>query len=174
MKTVEDYIKSIPDFPEPGVIFRDVTSLIKEPEGFKLAIDELIKLLDGVDFDVIAAAESRGFVFAAPLAYALGKPLVLIRKAGKLPRETVSTSYELEYGKATIEVHKDDLLPGQKVVLMDDILATGGTIEASIRLVEELGAEVAKILILMELAGFNGRERLAKYDLNSVIVYEGK
>lgn len=174
MKKVEDYIRTIPDFPEPGIMFRDVTSILQDADGFKLAIDEMIKLLDGVDFDVIAGAESRGFVFGAPLAYALGKPFVLIRKKGKLPCETIEKTYDLEYGTATIEMHKDAVKPGQKVVIVDDLIATGGTIEAACSLVEELGGEVAKIIFLMELKGLNGREKLAKYDVASVVSYEGK
>ncbi len=174
MKKVEDYIRTIPDFPEPGIMFRDVTSILQDAEGFKLAIDEMIKLLDGVDCDVIAGAESRGFIFGAPLAYALGKPFVLIRKKGKLPCETIEKTYDLEYGTATIEMHKDAIKPGQKVVVVDDLIATGGTIEAACELIEELGGEVAKIVFLMELAGLNGREKLAKYDVASVVTYEGK
>ena len=174
MKKVEDYVRTIPDFPEPGIMFRDVTSVLQDAEGFKLAIDEMKKLLDGVDFDIIAGAESRGFIFGAPLAYALGKPFVLIRKKGKLPCETVEKSYDLEYGSATIEMHKDSVKPGQKVVVVDDLIATGGTIEAACELIEELGGEVAKIVFLMELAGLNGREKLAKYDVASVVTYEGK
>ncbi|MBR4706519.1 MAG: adenine phosphoribosyltransferase [Pseudobutyrivibrio sp.] len=174
MKKVEDYIRTIPDFPEPGIMFRDVTSILQDAEGFHLAIDEMKKLLEGVDFDVIAGAESRGFIFGAPLAYALGKPFVLIRKKGKLPCETIEKTYDLEYGTATIEMHKDAVKPGQKVVVVDDLIATGGTIEAACQLIEELGGEVAKIVFLMELKGLNGREKLAKYDVASVVAYEGK
>ncbi|MCF0131462.1 MAG: adenine phosphoribosyltransferase [Pseudobutyrivibrio sp.] len=174
MKKVEDYIRSIPDFPEPGIIFRDVTSILQDADGFKLAIDEMKKLLEGVEFDVIAGAESRGFILGAPLAYALGKPFVLIRKAGKLPCETISKSYDLEYGSATIEMHKDAITPGQKVVIVDDLIATGGTIEAAASLVEQLDGEVVKIVFLMELAGLKGREKLAKYDVEAVVTYEGK
>ena len=174
MKKVEDYIRTIPDFPEPGIMFRDVTSILQDAEGFHLAIDEMKKLLEGVECDVIAGAESRGFIFGAPLAYALGKPFVLVRKKGKLPCETIEQEYELEYGTATIEMHKDAVKPGQKVVIVDDLIATGGTIEAACKLVEQLGGEVVKILFLMELAGLNGREKLAKYDVASVVTYEGK
>ncbi len=174
MKKVEDYVVSIPDFPEPGIIFRDVTSVIQDAEGLQLAIDELQKLLDGVEFDVIAGAESRGFIFGMPIAYNLKKPFVLVRKKGKLPRETVEMSYDLEYGSATIEMHKDSIKPGQKVVLVDDLIATGGTIEAAAKLVESLGGEVVKIIFLMELAGLEGRKRLEKYDVASVVCYEGK
>ena len=174
MKKIEEYVRTIPDFPEPGIMFRDVTSVIQDSDGFKLAIDSMIQLLDGVDFDVIVGAESRGFIFGAPIAYALGKAFVPIRKKGKLPCETISADYELEYGHATIEMHKDAILPGQKVVVVDDLIATGGTIEAGCKLIEQLGGEVVKVLFLMELAGLKGRETLAKYDVASVITYEGK
>ena len=130
--------------------------------------------LKGLEFDVIAGTESRGFIFGMPVAYNLGKPFVLVRKKGKLPRKTVSIEYELEYGNAEIEMHKDSIKPGQKVVLIDDLIATGGTIEAAAKLVELLGGEVVKMVFLMELAGLKGRERLEKYDVDSVICYEGK
>lgn len=174
MKKIEEYVRTIPDFPEPGIMFRDVTSVLQDPEGLKLAIDSMIRLLDGVDFDVIAGAESRGFIFGAPIAYALGKAFVPIRKKGKLPCETISEKYDLEYGTAEIEMHKDAVKPGQKVVVVDDLIATGGTIEASITMIEKLGGEVVKVLFLMELAGLKGRDRLAGYDVASVITYEGK
>ncbi len=174
MKKMEEYVRSIPDFPEKGIIFRDVTSVLQDAEGLKLAIDSMIKLLDGVEFDVIAGTESRGFIFGVPIAYALGKPFIPIRKKGKLPCETISATYDLEYGSAEIEMHKDSILPGQRVVLVDDLIATGGTIEACTRLIEELGGKVAKIIFLMELAGLKGREKLASYDVASVITYEGK
>ncbi len=173
MKRVEDYIRSIPDFPEPGIIFRDITSVIQDADGLQLAIDEMQKCLEGLDFDVIAGAESRGFIFGMPIAYNLHKPFVLIRKAGKLPCETISQTYDLEYGSATIEMHKDAIKPGQKVVLVDDLIATGGTMEAAAKLVEQLGGEVVKMLFLLELKGLKGREKLAKYDVASVVAYEG-
>ena len=174
MKKNEEYVRSIPDFPEPGIIFRDVTSILQDADGFALAVDSMQALLDGLEVDVIAGAESRGFIFGAPIAYNLHKPFVLIRKKGKLPCETIESSYELEYGSATIEMHKDSITPGQRVVLVDDLIATGGTIEATARMVEELGGKVVKIISLMELAGLNGRERLKDYDVASVICYEGK
>ena len=173
MKKLEDYVVSIPDYPEPGIIFRDVTSILQDAEGLKLAIDSLQAELDGLDFDVIAGTESRGFIFGMPIAYNLHKPFVLVRKKGKLPRETVSASYDLEYGSAEIEMHKDSIKPGQKVVLIDDLIATGGTIEAAAELVESLGGEVVRIIFLMELAGLKGREKLKNYDVRSVIRYEG-
>lgn len=174
MKKVEDYVVSIPDFPEPGIIFRDVTSVIQDADGLQLAIDEMQKLLDGVEFDVLVGAESRGFIFGMPIAYNLKKPFALVRKKGKLPRETIEMSYDLEYGSATIEMHKDAIKPGQKVVIVDDLIATGGTIEAAAKLVEQLGGEVVKIIFLMELAGLEGRKKLEKYDVASVVCYEGK
>ena len=174
MKKLEDYVRTIPDFPEPGIMFRDVTSVLQDPDGLKLAIDEMIHLLDGVEFDLIAGTESRGFIFGVPIAYELGKAFIPVRKKGKLPCETVSAEYELEYGTACIEIHKDSIKPGQKVVIVDDLIATGGTIEAAIKLVEQLGGEVVKVIFLMELAGLKGREKLAGYDVASVITYEGK
>ncbi len=174
MKKVEEYVKSIPDFPEPGVIFRDITSVIQDPEGFRLAIDGMEAFLADLDFDVVVGAESRGFVFSAPIARDLGKGLALIRKKGKLPRETISQEYALEYGTAEIEMHTDAITPGQKVVLVDDLMATGGTAAASVKLIERLGGEVVKIVFLMELAGLEGRKQLAGYDVDSVIIYPGK
>ena len=174
MKRVEDYVRTIPDFPEKGILFRDITTVIESPDGFRLAIDEMKKRLENIDFDVIAGAESRGFIFGAPLAYALGKGFVLVRKKGKLPCETVFMSYDLEYGSAEIEMHADSIRPGQKVVVVDDLIATGGTVEASIKLIEQLGGEVVKVLFLMELAGLEGRKRLANYDVDAVVTYEGK
>ena len=174
MKKMEEYIRCIPDFPEPGIMFRDVTSVLQDAEGLKLAIDSMIKILDGVDFDVVAGTESRGFIFGVPVAYAMGKACVPGRKKGKLPCETVSEKYALEYGFAEIEMHKDSIKPGQKVVLIDDLIATGGTIEAAIKLVERLGGEVVKIVCLMELAGLEGRRKLEGYDFEAVVTYEGK
>ena len=174
MKKMEEYIRCIPDFPEPGIMFRDVTSVLQDAEGLKLAIDSMIKILDGVDFDVVAGTESRGFIFGVPVAYAMGKAFVPVRKKGKLPCETVSEKYALEYGFAEIEMHKDSIKPGQKVVLIDDLIATGGTIEAAIKLVERLGGEVVKIVCLMELAGLEGRRKLEGYDFEAVVTYDGK
>lgn len=174
MKKVEEYIRTIPDFPEEGIMFRDVTTVLQDGEGFHLAIDEMQKLLADTDFDVIVGAESRGFIFGAPLAYNMNKAFVPVRKKGKLPCETVEATYELEYGTATIEMHKDSILPGQKVVIVDDLIATGGTIEAAAKLVEQLGGEVVKIVFLLELAGLEGRKRLSKYEVETVVTYPGK
>ena len=134
MKKIEDYVLSIPDFPEPGIIFRDITSVLQDADGLQLAIDSMQDCLKDIDVDVIAGTESRGFIFGVPIAYNLHKPFVPIRKKGKLPRETVSVSYDLEYGSAEIEMHKDSIKPGQKVVIVDDLIATGGTIEAAIKI----------------------------------------
>ena len=174
MKKIEDYVLSIPDFPEPGIIFRDITSVLQDADGLQLANDSMQDCLKDTDVDVIVGTESRGFIFGVPIAYNLHKPFVPIRKKGKLPRETVSVSYDLEYGSAEIEMHKDSIKPGQKVVIVDDLIATGGTIEAAIKLVEQLGGEVVKVVFLMELAGLKGRERLNGYDVASVICYDGK
>ena len=174
MASIEDYIITIPDFPEPGIMFRDVTGVLDSGEGLQLSIDELYKLIADVDFDVIAGAEARGFIFGMPLAYKACKPFVPVRKKGKLPAETVSVDYDLEYGKATLEIHKDAIKPGDKVVIVDDLVATGGTMEAITKLVEKLGGEVVKIVFLIELEGLNGRERLGKYDVASIIKYPGK
>lgn len=174
MKKIEEYVRTIPDFPEPGIMFRDVTSVLQDAEGLKLSIDSMIRLLDGVEFDVIAGTESRGFIFGVPIAYQLGKPFVPIRKKGKLPCETISEQYDLEYGTAEIEMHKDAIQPGQKVVIVDDLIATGGTVAASIKMVERLGGEMVKAIFLMELAGLEGRKKLEGYDVAAVITYEGK
>ena len=174
MHELDRYVRSIPDFPEPGIIFRDVTSILQDADGLNLAIDALLKMVDGLDFDVVLGPESRGFIFGMPVAYASHKSFVPVRKKGKLPRETVSAKYELEYGTAEIEIHKDAIRPGQKVVIIDDLIATGGTIEAISGLVEQLGGKVVKICFVMELAGLCGREKLKNYTVESAIIYEGK
>lgn len=174
MKKIDDYIRSIPDFPKPGIIFRDVTSVLQDPDGLKLAIDSLQECLKDVDVDVIVGTESRGFIFSIPIAYNLHKAFVPVRKKGKLPCETISASYELEYGEAELEMHIDAIKPGQKVVIVDDLIATGGTAEAAAKLVEQLGGEVVKIVCLIELAGLEGRKKLDRYNVDSVICYEGK
>ena len=174
MKPIEEYVRSIPDFPEPGIIFRDVTSVLQDADGLHLAIDLMQEKLKDVEFDVIVGPESRGFIFGVPIAYNLHKPFIPIRKKGKLPCETVSIRYDLEYGTAELEMHRDAIKPGQKVVIIDDLMATGGTNEAMVKLVEGLGGEVVKTVFLMELKGLKGRERLKGYDVESVIAYPGK
>ena len=174
MKKLEEYVVSIPDFPEEGIIFRDVTSVLQDAEGLRLAIDTMQEKISDLEYDVVVGPESRGFIFGTPIAYNNNKPFIPIRKAGKLPRETVSISYELEYGSATIEMHKDAIRPGQRVVIVDDLIATGGTTEAMIRLIEGMGGVVVGVVVLIELAGLKGRERLQGYRLESAICYEGK
>lgn len=173
MKKLEEYVRSIPDFPEEGIIFRDVTSVLQDADGLHLAIETMQDMVKDLEVDVIAGPESRGFIFGTPIAYNMHKPFVLIRKKGKLPCETVSIDYELEYGTATIEMHKDSIKPGQKVLIVDDLIATGGTTKAMIDLVESLGGEVVGIVVLMELAGLQGRKKIEGYRLDSAIVYPG-
>ena len=173
MKKLEEYVISIPDFPEPGIIFRDVTGILQDADGLKLCIDQLHDLIKDLDFDVVVGPEARGFMLGMPLAYLMHKPFIPIRKKGKLPRATISESYDLEYGSATVEIHKDAIKPGQKVILVDDLIATGGTMEANVRLVEALGGKVEKIIFIMELAGLKGKEKFAKYDVESLITYPG-
>ena len=174
MKKLEEYVRSIPNFPEEGIIFRDVTSVSQDKDSLRMSIDQMQENLKGIDFDVIVGPESRGFIFGVPIAYNLNKAFIPVRKKGKLPCETVEMEYALEYGTATIEMHKDSIQPGQKVVIIDDLIATGGTIEAITKLIEQLGGEVVKIVFLMELEGLKGREKLKGYDVSSVIKYAGK
>ncbi|MCR5028448.1 MAG: adenine phosphoribosyltransferase [Fibrobacter sp.] len=173
MQKIEDYIKSIPDFPKPGVLFRDVTGILDNAEGLRLTLDSLYRALEGVEFDAVAGLEARGFLFGTPIAAHFGKAFIPVRKKGKLPRETVEQSYDLEYGTATIEIHKDAVKPGQKIVIVDDLLATGGTAEAAVKLVESLGGVVVKCLFVIELLDLNGRERLRKYDISSLTQFPG-
>ena len=173
-KKLEDYVVTIPDFPEPGIMFRDITSVIHDPNGLKLAVDGLAGLLEDVDFDLVVGPESRGFIFGVPVAYLRGKGFVPVRTKGKLPREPVSQKYDLEYGQAEVEIHKDAVKPGQKVVIVDDLIATGGSAEAAAKLVEKLGGEVAGILVLLELVDLKGRELLKDYRVFSCAQYEGE
>lgn len=174
MKKLEEYVRSIPDFPEEGIVFRDVTSVLQDADGLQLAVDTMNGLVHDLEYDVVAGPESRGFIFGTPIAYLNKKPFVLIRKKGKLPCETVEQEYELEYGKAVIEMHKDSIRPGQRVLIVDDLIATGGTTKAMISLVESLGGVVAGVVVMMELAGLKGREFISGYRLDSAICYEGK
>ena len=173
-KKLEEYVVTIPDFPEPGIMFRDITSVIQDPDGLKLAVDGLANLLKDTDFDLVVGPESRGFIFGVPVAYLTGRGFIPVRKKGKLPRKTVSQKYDLEYGQAEIEMHVDAIKPGQRVVIVDDLIATGGSAEAAAKLVEQLGGQVVKMLFVMELAGLEGRKKLQGYDVESLIVYEGK
>lgn len=174
MKRLEEYVRTIPDFPEKGIMFRDVTSVLQDADGLHLAIDGMQDYLKDVEYDIVLGPESRGFIFGVPIAYNMHKPFIPVRKQGKLPCETVSAEYALEYGTAVIEIHKDAIKPGQKVVIIDDLIATGGTTEAIIGLVEQLGGEVVKMVFLMELEGLNGRDKLKGYSVESVIKYPGK
>jgi len=173
MSGLDDYITAIPDFPKKGILFRDITSVIQDPKGFRMAVDGLIGLLRGADFDLVLGSESRGFVFGAPVAYAMNKGFILVRKKGKLPRETISEDYALEYGTASLEMHTDSIKKGQKVVIIDDLLATGGTTEAIIKMVERLGGKIVKICFVIELEGLKGRSKLGKYPVDSLVIYEG-
>ncbi len=174
MHVLDNYIKSIKDFPKEGIVFRDITTVTQNPEGLKMSIDELAKSIEELNPDVIVGIEARGFIFGAPVAYKLNKAFVPVRKPGKLPRATISQDYELEYGFATIEMHTDSIKKGQKVVIIDDLLATGGTVRAACSLVEQLGGEVLGFSFLVELKGLNGRENLKGYKVESIVAYDGK
>lgn len=174
MSDLKEYITDIPDFPEKGIIFHDITSLLQSGEGFHKAIDGLMDKLEGVNFDAVMGLDARGFLFGAPIAYLRNKSFVPVRKKGKLPRDTVSAEYALEYGTAEVEIHTDSLKKGDKVVIIDDLIATGGTLEAAVKLAEQLGAEVVKILCLIELKALNGKEKLKGYDVEALIAYDGK
>lgn len=166
-------VRSIPDFPKDGIIFRDVTTLFKDPEAYHELMDRLAASFDGQQVDVIVGPEARGFVLASVLAYVMHAGFVPVRKPGKLPAETVSYSYDLEYGSDTIEIHKDAIKPGMKVVVADDLLATGGTALAACKLIEQLGGEVVGVRFAIELEGMGGREKLKDYDVQSVLFFPG-
>ena len=174
MKELKEYVRSIPDFPEKGIIFRDITTVLQDADGLQLAINSMQEKLNDIDFDIVVGAESRGFLFGMPIAYNLKKSFIPVRKKGKLPYETIEESYNLEYGQATLEIHKDAIRPGQKVVIIDDLIATGGTLEAIVKLVERLGGEVAKICCLIDLPELGGKEKIKNYDVETVIAFEGK
>ncbi|OOB78229.1 MAG: adenine phosphoribosyltransferase [Epulopiscium sp. Nele67-Bin001] len=164
-------IRDIPDFPTEGILFRDITTLLREPEGLHFAIDEICRRVEGVKFDLVLGPESRGFIFGVPVAYKLNKGFIPVRKAGKLPFNTHSQSYDLEYGKNTLELHIDAVKPGQKVVIVDDLLATGGTLNAMVKLIQKAGGEVAMIVCLIELEGLSGREVLGHIPVETLIQY---
>jgi adenine phosphoribosyltransferase len=169
--TLRAKIREIPDFPKPGILFYDITTLLKEPDAFKEAIQLMLEPFRGKQIDVVVGMESRGFIFSAPMAIELGAGFVPVRKLGKLPAETASVEYALEYGTNTLEIHKDALKPGQKVLIVDDLLATGGTVLGTIELVKMLKAEVVGLVFLVELLFLKGRERLGDYTTHSVIQY---
>jgi adenine phosphoribosyltransferase len=167
----KDWIRVIPDFPQPGIRFKDITTLLKDGEVYKSAVDEMVKQWKDVDIDIIAGPEARGFVVGAPLSYALSKGFIPVRKSGKLPGETVEAEYSLEYGKDALGMHKDAITPGQKVLIADDLLATGGTIATTINLVEQLGGVVVGASFLIELSYLNGREKLGGIPVFSLVKY---
>jgi adenine phosphoribosyltransferase len=164
-------IRDVPDFPKPGILFKDITTLLKDGAAFRSAVDGLIERVGPRKIDAVVGMESRGFIFAAPIAYKLGVGFVPVRKLGKLPADVVSVEYDLEYGSATLEMHKDAIEPGQRVLIVDDVLATGGSAAATADLVEALGGTVAGIAVLVELAFLNGRNRLRAYDLLSLVQF---
>jgi adenine phosphoribosyltransferase len=171
---LKELIRSVPDFPKEGIVFRDITTILQSPEGLRAAIKGMEDRIKDLDFDYIVGPESRGFIFGVPVAYNLGKGFIPVRKEGKLPFERKSKSYDLEYGTATIEMHIDAFLPGQKVVIIDDLLATGGTSKAMIELIEEMGGEVVELVYLIELDFLKGRERLKDYKVTSLINYDSE
>ena len=168
---LREYIRDIPDFPRPGILFKDITPLLSEPAALRDAVDQMAALCHPQDLDTIVSIESRGFLFAAPLAYCLGKPLVPVRKQGKLPYDTHMVTYDLEYGSDTVEVHTDAISQGQRVLIVDDLLATGGTMAAAAKLVEQAAGKVAGLIVLVELTDLKGRERLKDCDIMSLIKY---
>ncbi|EEA84381.1 adenine phosphoribosyltransferase [Peptacetobacter hiranonis] len=168
---LESKIRNIQDFPKPGIGFKDITTLLKDGEAFKEAVDRIVENLKDKDIDYVVGPEARGFLLGAPVAYALGVGFVPIRKPGKLPAEVVSFEYDLEYGTDKIEMHKDSIEEGKKVAIIDDLLATGGTVEAATKLIESLGGEIASIQFLIELEFLNGRDKLKVYDVESIIKY---
>jgi adenine phosphoribosyltransferase len=169
LELLKERIRDVPDFPQPGVLFRDITPLLADPEAFRIAIDGMAAPFAGIDR--VVAIESRGFILGAPVAYRLGAGLVLVRKSGKLPAATLREDYGLEYGTNTVEIHEDAIRAGERVVIVDDVLATGGTVRAAANLAERLGATVVGVSLLIELAFLGGRERLGSYPVSSLIVY---
>ncbi len=174
MESLKKHVRNIPNFPKEGINFRDITTVLQKPTAFHMAIISMQECLKSMEFDVVVAPEARGFIFGVPIAYNMAKPFVPVRKKGKLPAETIEEEYALEYGTATIEIHKDAISKGQKVVVIDDLLATGGTLQAIIKLVERLGGEVVKVCCLIELPELNGRNNLKDYDVSSIITFDGE
>ena len=164
-------IREIPDFPKPGILFYDITTLLKDREAFADVIDRMANAVDGDKIDLVVGMESRGFIFAAPLAYKLGAGFVPVRKLGKLPADTIEVEYDLEYGTATLEVHRDAITQGQRVLIVDDLLATGGTVLGTIELVQRLGGEIAGLSCLVELSARHGRDKLGDFAIHTLIAY---
>lgn len=173
-KRLEEYIRTIPHFPKKGVMFRDITTLLNNPEAFSKTINSLYRVYKEKDFDRVAGIESRGFIIGAPLAYRLGKGFIPLRKKGRLPGETLVREYELEYGKDAIEIHTDAINPGERILLIDDLLATGGTAKAAAELIEDAGGIVHSIAFVIELPDLGGRKALGKYNVKSLIEFEGE
>ena len=168
---LEKIIRDVPDFPKEGIIFKDITTLLKDAEAFREAVDRLVDRYSGEQIDLVVAVEARGYIFGAPIAYKLGAGFIPVRKVGKLPAETVREEYELEYGTDAVEMHRDAIEPGQKVLIVDDLIATGGSAAATARLVEALGGDIVGIAFLIELAFLNGVDRLKEYDVFTIIQY---
>lgn len=175
MKTVKDYVRTIPDFPHEGIMFRDVTTLFSDPRGFRIAVDQLLHPYTGQDIDVVIGLEARGFILGGAVAHQLGKGFVPIRKKGKLPGAVLEQAYDLEYGKAVMEIHDDALEAGQKVLVVDDLLATGGTAEAGIKLIEQLGGEVVGCAFVIDLPDLGGRAKLEALGMavHALCAFEG-
>jgi adenine phosphoribosyltransferase len=164
-------IREVPDFPKPGILFYDITTLLKEPAAFREVIDQMASQVEADGVDVVVGMESRGFIFSAPLAYKLDAGFVPVRKLGKLPAETLEVEYDLEYGTATLEIHRDAIQPGQRVLIVDDLLATGGTVLGTIELVSRLGGEIAGLSFMVELTALRGREKLGEYTIHTLLTY---
>lgn len=176
MKTVQDYIRTIPDFPHAGIMFRDVTTLFADPRGFRMAVDQMLHPYAGVEIDKVVGLEARGFILGGAIAHQLSKGFVPVRKKGKLPGDTIAQDYTLEYGEATVEIHKDAILPGERVLVVDDLLATGGTAEAGIKLIEQLGGIVLSTTFVIDLPDLGGRARLEAMgmDVQALCTYAGE
>ena len=166
---LKDYIRDVPDFPNPGTLFKDITPLLLAPLAFRMAVDGIADYASTLEFDAIVSIDARGFLLAGPLAYSMSKPLIPVRKKGKLPFKTYELTYELEYGSDTLEIHVDAIAGGHSVLIVDDLLATGGTVAAAARLVEQMGARVAGVAVLVELASLDGRAQLQGYDIHSLV-----
>jgi len=164
-------IREVPDFPKPGILFYDITTLLKVPDAFREVIDRMAEQAGGTEVDVVVGMESRGFIFSAPLAYRMGAGFVPVRKLGKLPAETIEVEYELEYGTATLEIHADAITKGQRVLIVDDLLATGGTVLGTIELVQRLGGEVVGLSFMVELSALNGRAKLGGFEIHTLLTY---
>jgi adenine phosphoribosyltransferase len=164
-------IREVPDFPKPGILFYDITTLLKDPAAFREVIDRMVEQVRGTPIDLVVGMESRGFIFSAPIAYQLQAGFVPVRKLGKLPAETIEVEYALEYGTATLEIHRDAIQAGQRVLIVDDLLATGGTVMGTIELVQRLGGEVAGLSFMVELSALHGRERLSQFAIHALLTY---